>query len=167
MTERKPANMTFESWVERQIRTAEERGEFDDLPGSGKPLPKNFDDEMWWVRKRIEEEGLSTEAVLPTPLQLRKETERLADTVRDLPTERAVRHVVDDLNKRIVDWLRTPSGPRVPLRVVDADDIVAQWRGRPERAVAEPLIDEGPSPAPTPQPGSWWRRLIGRNRRTR
>jgi hypothetical protein len=28
----------FESALDRQIRAAEERGEFDDLPGKGKPL---------------------------------------------------------------------------------------------------------------------------------
>ena len=31
--------MSFhESWVEKQIREAQERGEFDNLPGAGKPL---------------------------------------------------------------------------------------------------------------------------------
>jgi hypothetical protein len=29
----------FESLLDRQIRAAQERGEFDDLPGAGKPLP--------------------------------------------------------------------------------------------------------------------------------
>jgi hypothetical protein len=31
--------MPFETWADRQIREAEERGEFDDLPGKGKPIP--------------------------------------------------------------------------------------------------------------------------------
>jgi hypothetical protein len=38
MTERKPARMDFDSWVDQQIREATERGEFDNLPGKGKPL---------------------------------------------------------------------------------------------------------------------------------
>jgi DnaJ family protein C protein 28 len=30
--------MTWESWIDQQIREAQERGDFDNLPGSGKPL---------------------------------------------------------------------------------------------------------------------------------
>ena len=43
--------MGYESWVDRQIREAEERGAFKDLPGAGKPL-KNLDthDPDWWSR---------------------------------------------------------------------------------------------------------------------
>ena len=72
-----------ETLVERQIRLAQERGEFDDLPGAGKPLPglDGPDDENWWVKGYLRREGLSTEPLLPTPLQLRREIERLPDTV--------------------------------------------------------------------------------------
>jgi len=43
----------FESEVDRIIREAMERGEFDQLPGEGKPLPGagETDDDLWWVRK--------------------------------------------------------------------------------------------------------------------
>ena len=39
--------------MERAIREAQERGEFDDLPGAGKPLADlgDPDDPMWWVRR--------------------------------------------------------------------------------------------------------------------
>jgi hypothetical protein len=42
----------YESVVERRIREAMERGDFDDLPGIGKPLPDAGQpyDEMWWVK---------------------------------------------------------------------------------------------------------------------
>lgn len=38
--------------AERIIRKAMEAGEFDDLPGTGKPIPGagTVDDELWWVR---------------------------------------------------------------------------------------------------------------------
>jgi hypothetical protein len=39
MTEREPPGMRCEDWIERQIREAQERGAFDDLPGAGKPIP--------------------------------------------------------------------------------------------------------------------------------
>ena len=42
----------LESVAERRIREGVERGEFDDLPGTGKPLPGAGEpyDEMWWVK---------------------------------------------------------------------------------------------------------------------
>jgi hypothetical protein len=52
--------MGFESWIDRQIREAEERGEFDNLPGAGKPL-KDLDkpqDADWWVKRLIARENL-------------------------------------------------------------------------------------------------------------
>jgi hypothetical protein len=130
MTERKPPGITFETWVERQIRDAQERGVFDDLPGAGKPLrglDRPFSAERWaadWARR----EGLETEAMLPEPLQLRKEVERLPDTVRDLDSEEAVRAAAQDLNRRIAAWIRRPSGPRVMVAPVDPDRLVERWR---------------------------------------
>lgn len=161
MTERKPPFVTFETWVDKQIREATERGEFDDLPGTGKPLQGANEpyEELWWVKQKMREEGLAVEAALPTPLQLRKEIERLPDTVRELPSERSVRAVVESLNLRIVDWMRSPSGPRVRIRPVNADRVVRQWRAA--RETAEPVV---PSPAPVPDPNArqsrkapWWR----------
>jgi hypothetical protein len=42
----------YESVIDQQIRKAEERGDFADLPGRGKPLPglDGPDDENWWVK---------------------------------------------------------------------------------------------------------------------
>ncbi|TMR07429.1 DUF1992 domain-containing protein [Actinomadura soli] len=60
MTERKPTGLSFESWIDGQIREAEARGEFDGLPGSGKPLPdagRPLDDN-WWIKQKLAGEGL-------------------------------------------------------------------------------------------------------------
>jgi DnaJ homologue, subfamily C, member 28, conserved domain len=124
----------YESAVDKAIREAQERGEFDNLPGAGKPIPHLDDDELWWVKNKLRAEGLSTEALLPPALQLRREVERLPDAVADLPTEADVREVVADLNRRIADYLRAPSAPRVPVHRVDAEAAVAGWRsGRVNR----------------------------------
>jgi len=50
--ENRPLSDTYESLPERLIREAIEAGEFDDIPGSGKPLPGAgvADDDLWWVR---------------------------------------------------------------------------------------------------------------------
>lgn len=45
-----------EQFVDRLIREAMERGEFDDLPGKGRPLPGQgeIDGEGWWIRRWVE-----------------------------------------------------------------------------------------------------------------
>jgi hypothetical protein len=145
----------YESVIDQQIRKAEERGDFVDLPGKGKPLPglDGPDDENWWIKSWIRREGVPSEALLPTPLQLRKEIERLPETVRELPTEEAVRAAVRNLNRRIAQWVRAPSGPAVPVRPVDAEAIVREWRS------ARPTPPPAPAQlAPPPARTHWWRR---------
>ncbi|MGH8824435.1 MAG: DUF1992 domain-containing protein [Jiangellaceae bacterium] len=131
MTERKPAKMGFESWVERQIREAQERGEFDHLPGAGKPLPglTGIYDDMWWVKQLAERERVST---LPPMLALRKEAEDLLDGLADVSSEASVRDLVDDYNARVVEAIRRPrDGPLFAIpRRLDVDDVLAEWARR-------------------------------------
>ena len=64
------------TWVDLQVRRAMERGDFDDLPGAGKPiegLGAQHDPE-WWIKQLIEREQI---AVLPPALQLRKDDAEL------------------------------------------------------------------------------------------
>lgn len=160
VTERKPPGVSFESWIDKQIRLAQERGDFDDLPGAGKPIPVgDVDDELWWVKNYLRRENLPTDSLLPTPLQLRKEIERLPDTIRGIPSEQAVRDVVAQLNLQIVEWLRAPSGPRIPVSPVDADEVVATWRQQ-KQYVRKPQQTAPPEPVPDPPPAvrRWWRR---------
>jgi Domain of unknown function (DUF1992) len=143
----------YESAIDQQIRMAEERGDFADLPGKGKPLPGLDEpyDENWWVRRWVQREGVPSEALLPTPLRLRKEAEELPETVRDLPTEEAVRAAVAELNRRVAEWLRAPTGPAVPVKRVDPEAIVQGWRA----------AQSTPPPAPAaiaPTRKRWWRR---------
>lgn len=48
--------MTAEHPAERIIRDAIEAGEFENLPGEGKPIPGagTVDDDLWWVRRWAE-----------------------------------------------------------------------------------------------------------------
>ena len=132
MTERKPQSMSFTSWIDQQIADAEKRGVFDNLPGAGKPLNlKTGGDEDYgqaWIRDYARREGVPAEEFLPTPLKLRKEAERLAETVEQMPSEDEVRSVVSDLNRRIAQWRRVPVGPPVFVRLVNSDEMVARWR---------------------------------------
>lgn len=105
-----------------------------------------------WVRRYVEREGLSREALLPGSVQLRKEIDRLPETLRALRTEQAARDAVRELNLRVVEYLRNPVGPRVKVGPIDADDAVAAWRAG--RTPAAPPAASAPPPAPAP----WWRR---------
>ena len=119
----------YESHIDRQIREAQERGEFDDLPGAGKPLPDHGElyDEDWWIRDLARREGLP--GGIPPTLRLRREVEDLPATLVTCKTEDAVRRAVADLNTRIERARRgLIEGPPTILRPLDVDEIVTAWR---------------------------------------
>jgi hypothetical protein len=152
----------YESVVDQQIRQAEERGEFADLPGLGKPL-KDLDranDDLWWVKDYLMREELPTEALLPTPLLLRREKERLPELVRELPSEQAVRDLVAAFNKRVLAELRAPSGPFRPVGPANAEALVAEWRAAHETRLASAPAAEAPDGdvSAAEESGPWWRR---------
>lgn len=159
MTERKPPDMSFASWIDQQIAAATERGAFDNLPGAGKPLPRGSGDDQAWLREYLRREGVAAEELLPTPLKLRKEIERLTETVPDLRTEQEVREVVRGLNQRIMEWRRIPLGPSIFLPLVGEETMVRTWRDRR----SAPPSTSCPAPAShqsTQTAGSrWWHRL--------
>ena len=72
MTERKPPGVSFNSWIDRQIEEAAERGAFDDLPGAGKPLPDRGDQDVGqaWLRDYLRRDAAPSTELLPTPLRL-------------------------------------------------------------------------------------------------
>ncbi|GGL17988.1 DUF1992 domain-containing protein [Sphaerisporangium melleum] len=129
MTERKPIGVSFETWVDRQIREAAERGAFDDLPGAGKPLPGQGEahDDMWWIKRKLQEENLSFP--LPASLALRKEAEEALAAVARARSEDEVRAIVADINHKIIEGTRKAmSGPPLNLMPYDVEEIVQQWR---------------------------------------
>ncbi|MEK8072249.1 DnaJ family domain-containing protein [Rhodococcoides navarretei] len=176
MTERKKPGVTFESWVDKQIREAQDNGAFEGLEGTGKPIPVGDPgDELWWVRGYLKRENLPADALLPTALQLRKEIERLPSTLIGIRREDSAREVLNELNARIVDWIRFPTPPIVPLGPVDVETWMESWRIN--RADVDRLEREHRSQSaatPTTATGSdapsWWTRLrakIVRKRRGR
>ena len=121
--------MPYESWVERQIREATERGDFDNLPGAGRPIPglNGRDDQDWWLKGFLERERIPMP--LPTSLALRKEITDLPQALADVRTEDEVRRIVEDLNERIRDsHRRKVDGPALVHRPVDVEATVAEWR---------------------------------------
>ena len=156
MTERKPREISFASWVDQQVSEAAERGAFDDLPGAGKPISRRGGTDAW-LQDYLRREGVSGDELLPTPLRLRKEVERLAASVQDLRSEQEVREVVKGLNRQIAEWRRLPTGPPVYVRLVDEDAMVARWRDA-RRGPPAPVPPDRPHLGPPPRRSRWWRR---------
>jgi hypothetical protein len=143
----------FRSVVEAQVRSGQERGLFENLPGAGKPIPglMDADDPDWWIKGFIKREGVPAAAMLPPGLALKAEIERLPGTVAALRTEKEVRAEVEDLNHRIRRWIQIPVGPQVAVQPVDLDEVLEFWHR---------LRPPPPEPAP-PAPGrTGWRRLL-------
>jgi hypothetical protein len=113
MTERTPAGMSWESWIDAQIRVAQEQGAFDNLPGAGKPLLDRgqLHDPLWWVKQLAEREQLSQ---LPPSLELLRKVEKELATLDKLPDEASVRRRIAALN--------------IEIGKLDVDQVVARWR---------------------------------------
>jgi hypothetical protein len=130
VTERpKRLGPNWEAGVEQSIRESIERGEFADLPGTGRPIealdqPR---DELWWVKDKLRREELQT---VPPSLAVRRDREQLLAGLATFTSEATLRAAVDDLNDRIRTLNRygSPSGPPTSLMPQDVDEIVERWR---------------------------------------
>jgi hypothetical protein len=153
--------------VEAQIRAAQARGDFDDLPGKGKPLllPEVHDPD-WWVKSYVRREGIDTSALVHPTIALRREADTFPESLAELTTEEQVRAVLEDFNRRVVaEWRRTLTGPSLPVvaRQVAVEAMIDRWRAlraateEPEREVVRPQTVPDASPR-----SGWWRRLAAR-----
>ena len=144
-------------WVDHQIRAAMARGEFDNLPGAGKPLklPDRHDPD-WWVKSLIEREKIT--GVLPPALALRREDAELDGELDRMPTEEEVRRALADFNTRVVAARRQlQGGPPVVTPTRDVEDEVNAWRQR--RAERRAVVRAAELRAKAEQPRRrWWRR---------
>jgi hypothetical protein len=134
--DKKPPKVSWESWVERKIRESMERGEFDNLPGRGQPIPDLARpyDELWWLRKKLREEKFSIE---PPLLALRRELDGTRARIAAATDEGEVRRLVAAINERIVYVnSHTTSGPASDLVPLPVERVVEAWRRR--RAGATP-----------------------------
>lgn len=157
VTLRRPPRVRIEPWVERQIREAQERGEFDALPGAGTPLP-GLDlphDDLWWVKDKLRRENLS---YLPPALALRKEVEDAVAEAEAAGSEEEVRRILALINVKILEAIRKPpDGPPANLVPVDVERVVARWRAGRLTDQAGPAA-VSPSPEPAPRERRWWLR---------
>jgi hypothetical protein len=147
-----------QTWVDLQVRQAMERGDFDDLPGTGKPIEGlgESHDPDWWLKKLVERERI---VVLPPSVALRKEDAALDDELDRYNTETQVREHVEDFNARVIRARYSLSpGPPLVTMPRDVDATVEAWKERyaARRAAART------EPAAPPRRRHWWNR--GRKR---
>ncbi|HEU4811460.1 MAG TPA: DUF1992 domain-containing protein [Nocardioides sp.] len=145
------------TWVDLQIQQAMARGDFDDLPGQGKPIADlgSQHDPDWWLKKLIERERI---ALLPASLQLRKEDAELDDRLDALAVEAEVRREVTEFNERVIRARYRPAeGPPLITMPRDVEATVAAWR---ERRTARLAARRAAPPAEPPKASRrrWWRR---------
>jgi hypothetical protein len=122
------------SWfllAEQRIQTAQAEGQFENLPGFGKPIPGIDEphDELWWVKDKLKREQLNT---LPPALAIRLDVQNTLARLSTLPTESEIRRELASLNDRIrqasfaITW-----GPPVdvlPLTDAEIAEVVAGWQ---------------------------------------
>jgi hypothetical protein len=126
---KKPIDPKFwEALTEQRIREAQDAGEFDRLPGFGKPIPGIDDphDENWWVRRKLEREQLSA---LPPALEIRRDKEQTLARLAWLRSEGEVRQTLLELNERIRKaHFSAVWGPPADTLPVDIEAEVERWR---------------------------------------
>jgi hypothetical protein len=151
--------------VEFQIQQAIRAGDFDDLPGAGKPLPGigGVHDPDWWIRRKIERENLR--GLGPPALALRGEDAALDARLDALASEDAVREALDDFNRRVIEARRQLlGGPPVVTPTRDVDAEAARWherRAARQHAAAERRRLEPEDARTRRRAHAWWRRTTG------
>ncbi len=123
-----PFRARRETILDRQLREARERGEFDNLPGTGKPIAgidQPHDDE-WWIKEKLRREDVS---FLPPTLAVRRELDFTLEKIAQAATETDVRTLVDAINERIRTLNRVAtSGPPSNLYPLDIERVLTRWR---------------------------------------
>ncbi len=148
------------AWVEIQLQQAIRRGEFDNLPGAGKPIP-GIDapyDPDWWLKRLIERERIT---VLPPALALRKEDAELDATLDRESRPAEVRRILEDFNARIVDARRQlQGGPPVITPLRDVEEQLEAWKQRRAERFARIKDADGERR----RSATRWQRLMGRDK---
>ena len=91
----------YQKLIEKKIKEAKERGEFDNLPGQGKPL--NLDDDSRVPEDlRLAYKILKNADCLPPEIQLRKEIRQMEDMLEKIPDERERYRQIKRINLKIM-----------------------------------------------------------------
>src|SRR5262245_16809702 len=97
---KKRPDQSWDDFADERIREAQAGGEFDALPGFGRPIDGIDEphDELWWVKQKLKREQLSH---LPPSLAIKKDVEQTLQRIAGLLREAEVRREVQAVNDRI------------------------------------------------------------------
>ena len=91
----------FQKIVEKRIKEAQERGDFDDLPGHGEPIniedDRNIPEDLRLVYKILKNADC-----LPPELQLRKDIRQMEDMLDNIPDEKEKYRQIKKINFKIM-----------------------------------------------------------------
>jgi hypothetical protein len=147
------------AYVETAIQQAIRAGEFDGLPGAGKPLEGlgETHDPDWWIRRKIATEQIT--GLGPPALTLRVESAEMHERLDAISREDDVRETVEDFNRRVIEARRQLlGGPPVVTAPRDVDAEVAAWHARRAARFAARAAAASDSPDDAPRSARWWRR---------
>lgn len=125
---RKPNGISFEKFAEQQLKAAFEAGEFQRLPGHGRPIPGIDEplDENWWIKKKLRDEQVS---LLPPLLEAKRDIQQTRERIRTIRSETRVRVELEKLRDRVRKALDSPApSPPVYVMPVDLESELAAWR---------------------------------------
>ena len=91
----------FQKIIEKRIQEALDRGEFDDLPGRGKPMQIE-DDSNIPEDLRLAYKVLKNADCLPPELQLRSEIRQMEDMLGGIPDEKEKYRQIKKINYKIL-----------------------------------------------------------------
>lgn len=103
----------FESLAERRLREAAEQGEFDDLPGAGRPIPGLGEtyDPNWWVKEWMRRTSLE-ETIAEVRSTIRSDLPKLKafpDSPETAQRLAELNEMIEALNREL------PTGQRLAL----------------------------------------------------
>ncbi len=104
--------------IERKIKEAQEKGEFDNLPGKGEPL-KLEDDSGVPEDLRMAYRILKNADCLPPEIELKKEIRQMEDMLAGIPDEKERYRLMKKINMKITRL--NMMGRRSPL--LEADQV--------------------------------------------
>jgi hypothetical protein len=91
----------FQKIIEQRIKEAQERGEFDNLPGRGAPL-RLEDDSKVPEDLRLAYKILKNADCLPPELELKREIRQMEDMLEQIPDEREKYRQIKRINCKIL-----------------------------------------------------------------
>ena len=120
----------FQKIIERRIQEAQSRGEFDNLPGRGKPLELE-DDSHVPEELRLAYKILKNAGCLPPELQLKNEIRQMEDMLNSIPDEKEKYRQIKRINYKIVQLnMMRPKSPLLEETEIYYQRVVEKISGK-------------------------------------